>query len=334
MAVLGHDLWRDWFSSSPDALGARLAINGVPFTIIGLAPSGFRSVSNNPSEIYIPTMMLRVGYRFCRDSLSESCTILDAIGRLADGHRVEEAMAEMTTLMPPRWTRAEGDNSGVTVFFPTVIHHDDSEVWFVKLLSVVAAVLLLVGCANLAGLLIARGSARVREFAIRTSLGAASSRPVRQLLTESVLVAVIGGGLGVLRSLGMTGLLNSRFYSVDSEGHPLYFNFSLEPSVVFAALAVSVVAGVVFGLLPALKAVRSAAESLKRESSGVSSRSRLAHWLVGAQAAIAVALVVVAMLLSASARTVVNGANFESSHVALLRLRPRLIRYLPTKTAQ
>jgi predicted permease len=336
VAVLGHDLWRDWFSSSPDALGATLAINGVPFTIIGVAPSAFRGASNNPSEIYIPTMMLRVGYRFCRDSLSESCTMLDAIGRLADGRRVEEAMAEMTTLMPPMWTRAaEGDNSGVTVFFPKVIHHDDSEVWFVKLLSVVAAVLLLVGCANLAGLLIARGSARVREFAIRTSLGAVSSRLMRQLLTESVLLAVIGGGLGVLLSLEMTDLLNSTFYSVDSEGHPLYFNFSLEPSVVFAALAVSVVAGVVFGLLPALKAVRmGAAESLKRESSGVSSRSRLAHWLVGAQAAIAVALVVVAMLLSASARTVVNGAHFESSHVALLRLRPRLIRYPPIKAQQ
>lgn len=223
--------------------------------------------------------------------------------------------------------RDEGDNSGVTVFFPRVIHHEESELWFVRLLSVVAGVLLLVGCANLAGLLIARGSARVREFAIRTSLGASSSRLVRQLLTESVLLAVVGGGLGVLLSLGMTGLLNSTFYSVDSEGHPLYFDFSLEPSVVCAALAVSVVAGALFGLLPALKAVRlGAAESLKRESSAVSSRSRLAHWLVGAQAAIAVALVVVAMLLSASARTVVNGANFEASHVALLRLRPRLIR--------
>ncbi len=336
VAVLGHDLWRDWFSSSPDALGATLGINGVPFTIIGVAPSTFPGVSNSPSQIYIPTMMLRVGYRFCRDSLSENCTILDMIGRLADGHRLEETMAEMTTLMPPRWARAsDGDNSGVAVFFPRVIHHDDSEVRFVQLLSIVAGVLLVVGCANLAGLLIARGSARAREFAIRTSLGASNSRLVRQLLTEAVLVAVIGGVFGVLLSLGMTGLLNSMFYSVDSEGHPLYFNFRLEPSVVFVALAVSILAGVLFGLLPALKAIRTgAAESLKRESSSVSSRSRLARWLVGAQAAIAVTLVVVAMLLSASARTVVNGANFESSHVALLRLRPGLIRYPSAKAQQ
>jgi macrolide transport system ATP-binding/permease protein len=336
VAVLGNDLWRDWFASSPYVLGATLAINGVPFTIIGVAPSTFRGVSHNPSQIYIPTMMLRVGYRFCDDSLSENCTILDMIGRLSYGHRIEEAMAEMATLMPRRWTRAaEGDNSGVTVFFPRVIHHDDFEVWFVTLLSLVAGVLLLVGCANLAGLLIARGTGRTREFAIRTSLGASSRRLVRQLLTESVLLAVIGGGFGLLVSLGMTDLLNSMFYLVDSEGHPLYFNFRLQPSVVFAALTASIIAGVLFGLLPAVKAARmGAAESLKRESSGVSTRSRLALWLVGGQAAIAVSLVAVAMLLSASARAVVNGTGFESSHVALLRLRPRLMEYPPAKAQQ
>jgi hypothetical protein len=185
-------------------------------------------VITSPSQIYIPANMLRVGYRFCQDSLSENCTILDLIGRLADGRRVQEAAAEMATLIPPQWAHApEGDNTGVTVYRPQVVHQNDSEVWFVQLLSLVAGSLLLVGCANLAGLLLARGSARAREFAIRTSLGASASRLVRQLLTESVLLALIGGGLGMLLSVGMTRVLNTIFYSVDGEGHPLYFDFAV-----------------------------------------------------------------------------------------------------------
>jgi predicted permease len=336
VAVLGHDLWRDWFGSSPDAVGGTVDINGVQFTVIGVAPATFRGVITSPSQIYIPANMLRVGYRFCQDSLSEKCTILDLIGRLAEGRRVQEAAAEMATLIPPQWAHApEGDNTGVTVYRPQVVRQNDSEVWFVQLLSLVAGILLLVGCANLAGLLLARGSARVREFAIRTSLGASASRLVRQLLTESVLLALIGGGLGVLLSVWMTRVLNTIFYSVDGEGHPLYFGFAVEPVVIVGVLAISVLAGVLFGMLPAFRAARlGSAESLTRQSSASSTRSRVASWLVGIQAAIAVSLAAVAGLLASSAHLMVGGINFDSSRVALLRLRPRLLRYTPAKAQE
>jgi macrolide transport system ATP-binding/permease protein len=129
--------------------------------------------------------------------------------------------------------------------------------------------------------------------------------------------------------------LSSTFYSLDSEGHPLYYDFSPQPSVILAVLAVSVVAGFLFGLIPAIKSSRlGAGESLKAPGSGMSTRSPLGHWLVGAQAAIAVALVTVAALLMASARMLATGTNYDSSHVALMRLRPRLLKYSPDKAQQ
>ncbi len=333
VAVLGYGLWRNWFGSSLEALGSTVKINGVPFTVIGVAPGTFRGVTPSPGEIYIPTMMLRVGYRWCDDSLARDCTMLDMIGRLAEGRTAGESKAEMATLAPPDWeTAPEGENSGVTVFHPKGASRSDETVRFISLLAGVATVLLFVCCANLAGLLIARGAARSHELAIRASLGAGRMRLIRQLMTESLLLALIGGGIGVWLSLLMTSALNTMFYSLDSEGHTNYYDFSPQPLVIVAVAALSIVTVILYGVIPALRSVRyGTAESLKRQSSAISGSSRLGRWLVGAQTAIAVALVSIAVLLIASARTLVNGTQYEASHVALMRLRPQLLKYSPGK---
>ena len=96
VAVLGYDLWRNWFGSSMGALGATVRINNVPFTVIGVAPETFRGMSAMPSEIYIPTMMLRVGYEYCDVLADGDCTILSMVGRLAPGRRMEEALSAET----------------------------------------------------------------------------------------------------------------------------------------------------------------------------------------------------------------------------------------------
>ncbi len=337
VAVLSDDLWRTWFGSSSDALGASIKINGVAFTVIGVAPSTFRGVTVSPSELYIPLMMARTGYRWCVDSLAVDCTTLDMIGRLADERTVEQARAEMPTLLPPAWATAEdGENTGVRVFRARGALHPDlsrgEQIRFIEVLGAVAALLLLVCSVNLAGLLIARTSARTREFAIRASLGAGSLRLARQLMTEPLLLALIGGALGTLFSLLLTGALNVAFYSTDVEGHPLFYNFAPEPRVLAVVAAISMGVGLLVGVIPALKFLRAgAAESLKRESSAVSARPRLGLWLAGSQAGAAVALAAVAGLLAVSAHRLVSGANFDSSHVALMRLRPRLLKYPPEK---
>lgn len=317
--------------------GRKPEINGAVFLVVGVAPEGFRGVAVQPAEIYVPTMMGRVAYRWCADSLAADCTVFSMIGRLRDGYTVEQARAEMSALMPASWASApEGEDTGITVLPARGADDVDTErggeIRFVELLGGVAGVLLLVCTINLAGLLIARNSARAREFAIRTSLGAGSARLVRQLITEALLLAVGGGAAGLFFSLVLTGAVNARFYSLDIEGHPLYYNFSPEPTVIAAVIALSMAAGFVAGILPALRSNRGdAAENLKRRSSALAGGTRLGRWLAGAQAGVGLALAAMAGLLIASAHQMVSGMNYESSHVALMRLRPRLVRDSPEK---
>lgn len=177
----------------------------------------------------------------------------------------------------------------------------------------------------------ARNSVRVREFGIRASLGAGLGRLTRQLLTESLVLALIGGALGIASSLLLSAWLQAAFYSTDSQGHRLYYNFTPEIPVAMTVLGVSTLAGFLIGSAPAFQVGRAAGnESLKKLSS-VNGRTPAGRWLAGVQAGLAIPLAVAAGLLLASAHGILAGANFEPTHVALLRLRPRLIQYSPEK---
>jgi predicted permease len=326
VAVLGHTFWRTWFAASPAAIGSSLRINGYDFAIVGVAPAEFVGVTSSPVELYIPTMMLRVGYRWCDDSLAADCTVLQMIGRLAPGRTEADAAAELPTLIPASWREARrGENSGVGVVAPRGAAVDADEERLMRILAGVAIVLLLVCCANLAGLLSAQSTARAGEFRIRVSLGAAPSRIVRQLMTESMTLALAGGVAGVGLSRLFVGALSAMFYAMDDEGHPKFYDFSLTPAVVLTALAAAVAAGCFFTIIPALAAVRR--RDLAVQERGALSRWSSGRWLLGAQTAVAVALVSVGGLLAASVHVVASGRNFEASHVALMRLRPRLLKY-------
>jgi predicted permease len=334
VAVLGHDFWRTWFASRPDAIGATVKINGIDFTVVGVAPATFAGVTTAPVELYIPTMMLGVGYRWCDDAMAADCTILQMMGRLAPGRTLADATAELPTLMPASWMHApKGENSGVAVAPPRGATTDEKQARLIAMLAGVAIVLLLVCCANLAGLLGAQSASRAAEFRIRLSLGAASGRVVRQVMTESLMLALAGGVAGVALSQLFVGALGSMFYAADMEGHPLHFDFSLTRGTVITAIAASIAAGCLFSLVPAVNVVR------RRQLVDVNPRAGTARWssgawLLGAQAACAVALVAVTGLLGASARLMLTGANFETSHVALMRLRPRLVKYTPDRAQQ
>jgi predicted permease len=337
VAVISHALWSKWFSSSSDAIGKSIKINGIFFTIIGVAPPNFHGMENIPTEIYIPTMMLRVGYRNCTDTLmEENCTMLSMFGRLRDGRTMDEAKADMDRLVPERWRKAlPGTNSGMTAFRLEGADRSETAFFLVKLLIVTSGVLTLVCCANVTGLLLVRGTARARELAIKTSLGAKRSRLVRQLLVESFLLGLFAGALGLLVSIGLTRALDSQFYSWDSEGHRLYFSFRLSSRLALNVLAVSVLASMAFGLVAALKSTQLGQLDIVKQGSGfVSGRLRLGQWLIGAQIAVSVGLVTNASLLVASARAVANGLNFEASHIVMMRVRPKLLNYPPDKAQQ
>jgi putative ABC transport system permease protein len=347
VAVLGFEFWQDWFGASRDALNSTIRINATSFTVIGVAPEGFRGLDATRTAIYLPTMMLGVGDRFCQDPLSASnCTILQMIGRVAEGRTVQQVKAEVETLKPAHWPESrQGENTGVTAFRPRDAGRYDnfaalfSQTRLIDLLLGVAALLLFACCANLAGLLVTRNLARGREFAIRAAIGAGRMRLARQLLTEASLLAAAGGALGLVLSRAIVAALGARYYAIDMEGRQRYFDFSLAPAVVVGVLAVTVVTGGLFAMVPALRAAfRARDESLNRQASSAAPSSRLAGWLVGTQVAVAVALVASAALLVAGGRAMVNdryhGARMALARVAVLRVRPLLIGYDLTRSQQ
>ena len=331
VAVLGYDFWRTWFAADPSAVGSALTINGVPFTIVGVAPANPVALTPLPVNVYIPTMMLRVGYRWCKDSLASDCNTLGMVGRLAGGRSVAEAAAEFAAIMPERWRHAPiGENRGVAVRQPRGMSEDDEEPRLVATLGAVAILLLVVCCANLGGLLSAQAASRQDEFAIRVSLGAGPLRIVRQVITESLLLALAGGAGGLVLSRVFIGALSRMFFSMDDEGHPLVYDFSPSMPILLVTLAAALAAGLLFSAVPAMTAVR---RSTLRP---LATRSTSARWaasrgLLAVQAAVAVALVATAALLASSARLVLTGRNYDASHVALMRLRPRLVQYTPER---
>ena len=329
VAVIGYDFWHSRFGGNPAAVGSVMTINSVAFTIIGIAPPQPVGLTPLPVNLYIPTVMLRVGYRWCNDSLAVDCTTLTMIGRLSTGRTVSEAAAEFAAIMPAAWTHAPpGENSGVAVRQPRGMSEDDQEPRLIAMLAAVAAVLLIVCCANLGGLLSAQSAAREGEFAIRLSLGARPLRILRQVVTESLLLAVAGGVGGLLLSRLFIGTLARLFFSMDDEGHPLSYDFSQSSAIAALTMMAAVVAGVLFSLLPAIRAIRRRSLRPAQERS-TSARWSTGRWLLGAQAATAVALLATAALLAAGARLVLAGRNYDTAHVALMRVRPRLIRYTP-----
>jgi putative ABC transport system permease protein len=336
VAVLGYGLWQRIYGGDPGILGKSLLINGHSFGIIGVMPPSFRGVEigGMPNEIWIPAMMIRIGYRHC-DGFQPSCTILQLMGRLKPETNASEAQVEIATLMEQLRTSASGFDERLGVSVTPAIGISGGREYFLlltRLLTTIGGLLLLIVCANLGGLLVARGTARGAEIAMRRALGAGRGRIVRQLLTESLLLACAGGAVGMLISLWASRLLVG-FYSVDDEGYRHLFDIRPDASVVLYSVAVTVTAGVLFGLLPALQASSTDLNQvLKSGGSNLgSSHRRSRAVLVTVQVAFSLALLVGAGLLARSAARIEAGTNMDVHHVLGLRLPLSLIRYPAAK---
>ena len=333
VAVLGYGFWQRIYNRDSNTLGKTFLINGHTFTIVGVMPPDFHGVEvgGMPNEIWIPTTMIRVGYRHC-DGFRPSCTILALMGRLKPGISTLEAQAEIATLMKQLHASnpAFDERYGASVT-PAIgmLENRQYNLLLVRLLATIAGVLLLIVCANLGGLLIARGTTRGTEIAMRLALGAGRGRIVRQLLTESLLLAGAGGAAGSLLSRWTSQLLIS-FYSVDDEGYRHWFDVRQDAAVIFYSVAVTAVAGVLFGLLPALQATRTDLNDVLKGGGGTVGLSRkLSRTVLAAvQVAFSLALLVGAALLARSAAFIQSsGANMDLRHVLGLRLPVSLIHY-------
>ena len=221
VVVLSYSFWHRRFDADPRCIGAVLKLNGSSFTIIGVGPSGFEgSKAGWPVDVFVPNMMAHIASPGL-DMLRRNSARLDLIGQLKPGRTLKEARAEMRGLASQlEAAHAESrDSAGLSVSSLKGIHPEarPGAARFAQLLAATVTCLVVIACANLAGLLLARNTTRHKEIAMRLALGAGRGRIVRQLLFESVLLSVCGGVVGLLFASWGNVLLAS-YYGTEIDG--------------------------------------------------------------------------------------------------------------------
>jgi len=291
VVILSGGLWKRKFGSSPEIIGQPIILNGTAYTIVGIIPDNF-SFYGNMRDVYTPIGQWRdPSFRDRRISVSAR-----AFGRLSPGLTLPQGQAEMNEIARNLALAYPEADSGKSI---TLVSMKEDIVGNVQpllyLLLAAVGFLLLIACANIANLLLARAVGRSREFAIRTALGASRARMIRQLLTESVLLAGLGGVLGfALAFWGTKAILKGLPAAL-----PRANEVSLDLKVLLFTLALSLFTGVIFGLTPALKATRiNLQETMNQSGRGSSGfRQRLQGTFVAVEVALALVLLVGAGLM-------------------------------------
>src|ERR1041384_5800751 len=287
VVILGYDLWQRTFGGNPNIIGQTVEVSRRPRTVIGVMPRGFRFPE--VSELWVPLA-------FTTKIYTRNDHGLDAIARLKDGVTLAQAQSEMTTIAKRIEEQNPVSNAGLGVNV-TSLHDNLSGNYRDALLILLAVVgcVLLVACVNVANLMLARATARQKEFALRAALGAGRWRIMRQLLVESLLLAVIGGALGFVLSFWALRLLLTAI-PIDL---PFWMNFGIDLRVLGFTLGITLLTGLIFGALPALQTSRvDLNDTLKeggRGGSGVRSRAR--NLLVVTEIAMSLVLLVGAGLM-------------------------------------
>jgi predicted permease len=315
VVILSDGFWMRRFGGDPDAMGSTISLDGKPRTVIGILAPDFRFL-DRPFDVLLPqdlhpAMASRGGH------------YAEAVGRLAEGVTLEDARTELQALAVQLQDEYPDTNEGWTV--EVVSTHDEMVGDMARQASMVLLVavgfVLLMVCVNLANLLLARGSSRVREMAVRSALGAGRLRVVRQLLTESLLMAAVGGGLGLaFSSWGYRAIVAGLPSNI-----PPVFQFGIDGRVLAFTVLVTCLAALLFGVVPALRTVGSGENALRDGGRGGKSRSstRFGSALVVLQTAMAVVLLVGGGLLMRSiAGMRAQDFGFDPDHVLTMRLAP------------
>jgi putative ABC transport system permease protein len=332
VAVISYDLWQSHFGGDPSVLDRRIQINRYPYTVVGVAPPKFHGcMPGLRGDIFIPLVMARQVWGFGGTLSDRDDFWLNALGRLKPGVDSRQATGELNLLMQRIAARFPAEHQG-----PNQISLDPlwrspfgANVYLsatLPLLLGLAALLLLLACANVANLLLVRSITRRREIAIRLSVGANRWQLVRQLMIESLLLGLGGGVLAVLITMWTSGTFGA---FIPSTTLPLAMTSRADHTVVLVTMAVSIVTAVVFGILPALRSSSVAPVTVLKEEAGSVSgglhRSRLASGLVVVQIALSVLLLVCAGLFTRSLENAQRAyPGFDPEHVLLesFELRP------------
>jgi predicted permease len=334
VVVLGHDFWVSQFAASPSAIGSRIRLNGVEFTVIGIAPERFTGID----AFFRPTMFipLAMSPRLGQQNLlhNRDAGWLFLKGRLKPGVGLAQAQADIgaiaTQLLKLHAQADDADRIRVETEVQLRVAQAPATMAWVGMLAILGLCVLAVSCANVAGLLLSRARARSREIAVRLAIGASRWALVRQLLLENVVVAVAGGAAGMLVANAVAEFWRRTPIPSDL---PVVFDMTVDRRVLLFALAVSVVSALLFGLAPALRITRpNLVPALKSADADSAGKRRLwgRNMIVAGQVALSVVLLMISTVLVEGFRNQLTaGPGFRTDHLFLTGFDTQLAHYSP-----
>ena len=324
--VLSFPFWERRFNSDPLILGRVLKLNSTDFTVVGVAPKEFIGTGNPPvvPDFWAPLMMqaqLAPGSDWLNQPAIHQFQIL---GRLRPGVALKQAQSEAQILALQFASTYTEQDKTIALTLPRAVFFGETDdirfQAFVALLMILVGMVLLVACANLANMLLARAAHRQREIGVRLAIGASRGRLIRQLLTGNILLAFLGGAAGLLFSIWASRLLWVAIQQVLGNQRDLIVQMSPDIRIYCYTLLLSLVTGVLFGLSPALRFTRpDLIGSLKDEGANVGqrlTRSRLRGFLVGGQVAVSMLLLITSgLFLRALLRSQVVDPGYPTKNV-------------------
>ena len=331
VVMLGEGFWEREFARDPRVLDMQLTLNGEPFTVIGVVPDrGLRVIFQSNVDVY--TSLGRLESTIGGAARRDDHRGIYAYGRRKPGVSVEQAQAEMEAVAAKLAQRYPKTNSGNTAVVLPLLKEEVGDLqrplW---LLLGAVALILVIGCANIANMLTSLAVVRRQEIAIRSALGAGGSRLARQFLCESILLALLGGAAGLLVAYGATAIMSAMLVHLPPRLVPRFDEIAIDHSVLLFTLAVSLLAGVAFGVFPALAAYRANPNELLKENNRATGASlghmRVRSLLVAAELAVCVVLLVAAGLTIRSLFHVLQADRGFQAHgvlTATLNLSPAI----------
>ncbi|MEO8129736.1 MAG: ABC transporter permease, partial [Bryobacteraceae bacterium] len=342
VAVLGFEFWKQEFAADPSVAGRHIRLNGTDFTVVGVAPESFpgMQIFSRP-DFYMPLAMARLFSIEPQKNFFEDRDDRELVvkGRLKPGVTLRQARSEVTVVAQnlereyPQLNRERG--AAVRTQFEMRTRGDDLNWKFSVVFAVLALAVLLVACTNVAGLLLSRARTRTREIAVRLALGAGRLRLIRLLLTESLILACLGGVAGIVVGYGAIQFLGT--LKIPDE-FPVTIPFRMDTRVLLASLSLALWSALLCGLAPALQSTRTdLVNGLKSADADVPGRKRLwgRNALVVAQVSLSLMLLTASFLMVRGFRnSVVEGTGFVKDHLLMARFDPRLVQYSTLQTQQ